>query len=175
MMPYVEREEKRVMAQYRYEEERVRRGKMVAMLARMARRPWKKNGKPMDWDKLQNMKTVQTLREMKHEGVKKVVRAMHQSMDQVSRSITQMNLRAALKVRKDIVFQRVQLNSPVFRAQGGVKVLKKCLNSWCCKWESRHGVLVIVEVLLVERSSRSIAKIADNCAKKGRSKIEELE
>ena len=91
-------EDRRYEAKHgRHDGAKMEKGRMMGMLARTARRPWKCKGNEFD-----ELKTVVTLRAMSVQTVKRFVRMAYENLDFTSRNIALFNTRAALAIHPPV-------------------------------------------------------------------------
>jgi hypothetical protein len=148
----------------RHKEESKRRGKMMAMATRLARRPWKKQ----EQEEAEKTKTGKEVIGMKRDKLKRLLRAIQQTMDTPSRSIAMMNLKKLVKARGDVVFSSVMMNSVMMSDKAFVKEVKKGLKAWCVKWEKVAKVLVVLNVTVAPKSTNSMMDILNSTSSWGK-------
>lgn len=163
--------EDRKVRQQRHDDESKRRGRLVGVVARMARRPWKA---AIDHLPLPSLKTVQNIAEMPRLLLKRLLRMIYECLDSTGRSIALANMKLAIRSRRDVVFIRWAVKSPIFFSDECKKAVLKALRKWAADWERAAGILVVIELAVLERASRSILDILDSTKLKGKKKLEEL-
>jgi hypothetical protein len=158
-------EEKKV----RHKEESKRRGKMMAMATRLARRPWKKH----EQEEAEKTKTGKEVIGMKRDKIKRLLRVIQQRMDTPSRSIAMMNLKKLIKARGDVVFTSVMMNSVMMSDKTFVKDVKKGLKAWCVQWEKVAKVLVVLNVTVAPKATKAMIDILNSIGSWGKKEKEE--
>lgn len=153
----VDDEKKEQMVEMKKEErgkERKRRGRLMAMVAWLARRPWKeaeileaKNG------------TMKEVKKIKQEEVRKLLKVVDTTLDQTSRSIANANLKMLWKKREDIAVVNVKLNSVMFNKKGAKEGILEGLRRWSWRWRRTAGKVVVMRVTIAPTSTRSILDI----------------
>ena len=149
-----------------------KRGGLLSMLARMARRPWKQKKKGGRKEE-KVMKTEEKLKALSKAELKQVVRMLHGSMDRTSRSIAESNLRLCLRHDPSIVFTKLCLSSPIFKDEEAKRLVTGWLKSWAAWWEKEKGVLVILDLVVTERASCWILTSLENAKEQAYKTLEE--
>ena len=111
-------EEEEGVKKRRYAEAK-ERGQVTSMIARMGRRPWKIQ------DGFDDLRTAKTIRGMKKQELKRVVRALNESVDTTTKSIAEANMKKILRKRSDVVFLNVAVGSPISRTEGTKRAVVK--------------------------------------------------
>jgi hypothetical protein len=152
-----------------HKEESKRRGKMMAMATRLARRPWKKH----EQEEVEKTKTGREVIGMKRDTLKRLLRVIQQTMDTPSRSIATMNLKKLIKARGDVVFTIVMMNSVMMSDKAFVKDVKKGLKAWCVQWEKVAKVLIVLNVTVAPKATKSMIDILNSTGSWGKKEKEE--
>lgn len=148
--------------------ESVRRGRLLAMGMRLARRPWE--GDAALW----HTATARDIHEMSHATLKRLFVVMHTAMDTTARSIALHNVKLCLRHRHDVVFKHVKIESCLLGEKLVVGKLTKALRRWCFSWGKRAGVLVVLRVAFAGLASECTATSLVSTTKWGRKPREEL-
>ena len=134
--------------------EKRKRGRFLALVVRLARRPWRADGK--DGINFWNLKTVRAVRYMPRNEFKLLVRMVYGTLDGASRAIALTNLERILRRRQDVVMLPVVVKTPLAAGRRLKKEVEKAVRRWCQEWEAKEKVLVIAKVTVVATATRSV-------------------
>ena len=110
---------------------------------------------------------------MKRDKLKRLLRVIQQTMDTPSRSIAMMNLKKLIKARGDVVFTSVMMNSVMMSDKAFVKDAEKGLKAWCVKREKVAKVLVVLNVTVAPKATKSMIDILNSTGSWGKKEKEE--
>ena len=148
-------EEKRQEQVRKQKVERRARGKMMALISRMARRPWKdEKGNPVD-----KSKSAKEIAVMKRPKVRKLIQRIEGTLDPTNRSIAMRNLKRALRKRADVVFVNEKLNSGLLNDRTVKRETVKMLKKWCHEWEEKEHVLVVLRISFGASATKSMLDV----------------
>ena len=139
------------------------------MAVRLARRPWKnpEPGKP-------EHKTLQEIRWMTVEKVKKLVKMVLSGLDGTSRSIARKNMKKVLRDRGDILWVHAKTRSPIMGDSRVKQAVEEEIKSWS-NWARRNKrITVVIEHAVVSSATLSLTQILGNSeelARKDRSEL----
>lgn len=136
----------------------VQQMKMLPIVMRMGRRPWKL------LPGFSDMRVVKTVRRFGQRKLGRLVGFAQMVLDTSSRSIFHVNLKLVLAGMRKICTMAVNIRSSLLALSGAETKLLQCLRRWVARW-GRQGFFIILRATITVASSPSILSILDSTEK----------
>lgn len=135
----------------------MKQSKLMPLLFRCARRPWKRS------PSLNAFKICRIVRGMKQRELNRFVSLAQLVLDPTNRSIFFQNLKLLVAGMRSVCTVQVTIRSPLLALQGVEDIIMTSIRRWIARWNA-VGIMLIVRATLIASRSPSTLSVLDSTA-----------